>query len=200
MAWLSRNHPHSSALRHRTCRGVRNQGVRPMTPSNANTSGLAPCPFCGGEAWLNDYEAKYSDLPPMSRAPQCRSCGASLGYLTTPAKATEAWNRRVTAASAQARIAELEADVTEAEALAFTTWPENGVSVTWQEMFEAMQSRFHAAKARADRLAKVVVEAAIPLEAMRASGRIDDFSDEMRQGVLDALSSIRAALQQETKP
>ena len=72
------------------------------TPSNANTSGLAPCPFCGGEAWLNDYDAKYSDLPPMSRAPQCRSCGASLGYLTTPAKATEAWNRRVTAASAQA--------------------------------------------------------------------------------------------------
>lgn len=70
-------------------------------PFNANTSGLTPCPFCGGEAWLNDYEAKYSDLPPMSRAPQCRSCGASLGYLTTPAKATEAWNRRVTAASAQ---------------------------------------------------------------------------------------------------
>ena len=69
-------------------------------PSNANTSGLAPCPFCGGEAWLNDYEAKYSDLPPKSRAPQCRSCGASLGYLTTPAKATEAWNRRVTAAPA----------------------------------------------------------------------------------------------------
>ncbi len=65
-----------------------------MTPSNANTSGLEPCPFCGGEAWLNDYEAKYSDLPPMSRAPQCRSCGASLGYLPTPAKATEAWNCR----------------------------------------------------------------------------------------------------------
>ncbi len=78
-------------------------------PSNANTSGLAPCPFCGGEAWLNDYEAKYSDLPPMSRAPQCRSCGASLGYLTTPAKATEAWNRRVTAASAQTRIDAAEA-------------------------------------------------------------------------------------------
>lgn len=78
-------------------------------PSNANTSGLAPCPFCGGEAWLNDYEAKYSDLPPMSRAPQCRSCGASLGYLTTPAKATEAWNRRVTATSAQARIDAAEA-------------------------------------------------------------------------------------------
>lgn len=78
-----------------------------QTPEAA---GLEPCPFCGGEAWLNDYEAKYSDLPPKSRAPQCKSCGATLGYLTTPAKATEAWNRRVTAASAQARIAELEAE------------------------------------------------------------------------------------------
>ena len=86
-------------------------------PSNANTSGLAPCPFCGGEAWLNDYDAKYSDLPPMSRAPQCRSCGASLGYLTTPAKATEAWNRRVTAASAQARIDAAEARADAAKAL-----------------------------------------------------------------------------------
>lgn len=87
-----------------------------MTPSNANTSGLAPCPFCGGEAWLNDYDAKYSDLPPMSRSPQCRSCGASLGYLTTPAKATEAWNRRVTAASAQAAIDAEKAKVAELEA------------------------------------------------------------------------------------
>lgn len=154
-------------------------------PSNANTSGLAPCPFCGGEAWLNDYEAKYSDLPPMSRAPQCRSCGASLGYLTTPAKATEAWNRRVTAASAQARIAELEADVTEAEALAFTTWPENGVSVTWQEMFEAMQSRFHAAKARADRLAKALEDIS------SGYANCDDFQD--------AQDIARAALQQETQ-
>ncbi|MBU2233141.1 MAG: Lar family restriction alleviation protein [Alphaproteobacteria bacterium] len=80
-------------------------------PSNANTSGLEACPFCGGEAWLNAYEAKYSDLPPKSRCPQCRSCGASLGYLPTPSKATEAWNRRVTAASAQARIGELEARI-----------------------------------------------------------------------------------------
>lgn len=55
---------------------------------------LKPCPFCGGDAWLYDYEAKYGDLPPKSRAPQCKSCGASLGYLTTPAKAIAAWNRR----------------------------------------------------------------------------------------------------------
>lgn len=67
-----------------------------MTDEQTPAAGasLLPCPFCGGEAWLNDYEAKYSDLPPQSRAPQCRSCGASMGYLTTPAKAIAAWNRR----------------------------------------------------------------------------------------------------------
>lgn len=66
----------------------------PGQPLSEAGVSLLPCPFCGGEAWLNDYEAKYSDLPPKSRAPQCRSCGASLGYLTTPAKAIAAWNRR----------------------------------------------------------------------------------------------------------
>lgn len=66
----------------------------PGQPLSEADVSLLPCPFCGGEAWLNDYEAKYSDLPPTSRAPQCRSCGASLGYLTTPAKAIAAWNRR----------------------------------------------------------------------------------------------------------
>lgn len=59
---------------------------------------LLPCPFCGGGAWLNDYEAKHSDLPPRSRAPQCRSCGASPGYLPTAKKAIKAWNTRATPA------------------------------------------------------------------------------------------------------
>lgn len=79
--------------------------THPLTPREKVE--LKPCPFCGGEAWLNDYEAKYSDLPPKSRCPQCRSCGASLGYLTTPAKATEAWNRRTALASGSGDHAEL---------------------------------------------------------------------------------------------
>jgi len=79
--------------------------THPLTPREKVL--LKPCPFCGGEAWLNDYEAKYSDLPPKSRSPQCRSCGASLGYLTTPAKATEAWNRRTALASGSGDHAEL---------------------------------------------------------------------------------------------
>ncbi|WP_082064368.1 Lar family restriction alleviation protein [Brevundimonas sp. KM4] len=157
-------------------------------PSNANTSGLAPCPFCGGEAWLNDYEAKYSDLPPMSRAPQCRSCGASLGYLTTPAKATEAWNRRVTSASAQARISGLQREVAVAVATA-----------------DHMADRATEAEARADRLAKALEpfvrhgracgafgEDAGPFWIMTDSGHRDVPVDDFRVA--------RAALQQETQP
>lgn len=115
--------------------------------------GLEPCPFCGGEAWLNDYEAKYSDLPPKSRAPQCKSCGATLGYLTTPAKATEAWNRRVTAASAQAAIDAEKAKVAELEArIAYLRGSRDGHAAHAHSEFEARV----AAEARADRLADIV--------------------------------------------
>ena len=55
---------------------------------------LKPCPFCGGEAWLNDYEAKHGDMTPASRCPQCKSCGCNLGYLPTAGRALAAWNRR----------------------------------------------------------------------------------------------------------
>ena len=143
-------------------------------PSNANTSGLAPCPFCGGEAWLNDYDAKYSDLPPMSRAPQCRSCGASLGYLTTPAKATEAWNRRVTAASAQARIAELEGDNIRLQAQ--VRMAVEAAQFEWSGDRQRLE-------ARADRLAK-------------ALERIER-SKSQTYGHLQSVA--RAALQQETQ-
>ena len=69
-------------------------------PADAG-GGLLPCPFCGGEGWLNDYEARWGDMPPKSRCPQCRSCGANLGYRPTPAKAIAAWNRRSPAPQAQ---------------------------------------------------------------------------------------------------
>lgn len=158
-------------------------------PSNANTSGLDPCPFCGGEAWLNYYEAKYSDLPPMSRAPQCRSCGASLGYLTTPAKATEAWNRRVTAASAQARIADEQAK----------TYAEQ------QCLIEENRLR-HAAEARADRLAKAgdrLIDAlhryGFPVSGGARVALTDRGSNEAVE-LDEAASHFRAALQQETQP
>lgn len=78
----------------------------PTTPSPERQpadagGGLLPCPWCGGEGWLNDYEARWGDMPPKSRCPQCRSCGANLGYRPTPAKAIAAWNRRSPAPQAQ---------------------------------------------------------------------------------------------------
>lgn len=55
---------------------------------------LLPCPMCGGEAALLDYEARYGGLHYASRCPQCASCGCSMGYLPTAKKAVEAWNCR----------------------------------------------------------------------------------------------------------
>lgn len=156
-------------------------------PSNANTSVLEACPFCGGEAWMNAYEAKYSDLPPKSRCPQCRSCGASLGYLPTPSKATEAWNRRVTAASAQARIAELEARVAELEA---AKWDVKHVD-TMNDMV-AMGLARDAADARAGRLAGALGDA---IDDLRTSLRFRGDGWECSEDEL--IGSYRAALQQE---
>ena len=87
----------------------------PTTPSPERQpadagGGLLPCPWCGGEGWLNDYEARWGDMPPKSRCPQCRSCGANLGYRPTPAKAIAAWNRRSPTQSA-AQTGEVECEV-----------------------------------------------------------------------------------------
>lgn len=170
-----------------------------MTPSNANTSGLAPCPFCGGEAWLNDYDAKYSDLPPMSRAPQCRSCGASLGYLTTPAKATEAWNRRVTAASAQAKVAELEALVASIRRAQRDVIRAEIEQEGYSPISDA-NDRATAAEARADRLAKALEPFAVPHEC-DGHATVEDFNMEVQIFVRwSVIKAARAALQQETQP
>ena len=69
-------------------------------------SELKPCPFCGGEAYINDYEAKHGGLSPRSGNPSCRSCGCSLGYHTTRARAIAAWNTRAELTSTKARLAE----------------------------------------------------------------------------------------------
>lgn len=164
---------------------------RVVAPSQTpEAAGLDRCPFCDGEAWLNDYEAKYSDLPPKSRAPQCRSCGASLGYLATPAKATKAWNHRVTAASAQAAIDALKARVAELEA---AKWEVKHVD-TMNDMV-AMGLARDAAEARADRLAKA-------LEALNAERKREGVNlAHLKRAVAVAYADMnRAALQQETQP
>ena len=60
----------------------------------ADAMKLLPCPMCGGEAALLDYEARYGGLHYASRCPQCTSCGCGMGYLPTATKAVEAWNCR----------------------------------------------------------------------------------------------------------
>ena len=72
-------------------------------PSNANTSGLAPCPFCGGAPSVRQAMGETWVV--------CGSCAASTQSKGRESVAFDLWNRRVTAASAQARIAELEARI-----------------------------------------------------------------------------------------
>ena len=56
---------------------------------------LKPCPFCGGEAVLNDFECER-----ICSYVKCRECGAESGLVKMSAeyssdgKAVERWNRR----------------------------------------------------------------------------------------------------------
>ena len=55
-----------------------------------NIQKLKPCPFCGGEVFLDtdgDWYWKWKV--------ECQGCGCDLGYYETEAEATEAWNKRV---------------------------------------------------------------------------------------------------------
>lgn len=145
------------------------------TPSNANTSGLEACPFCGGTPFDRGF-----------RRWECGSCGAQ-GPAGSKADATSGWNRRVTAASAQAAI--------DAEREQFG-----------RMLVEAANAR-DAAEARADRLAKALEPfATYPLATLRdgtvapdeyqLTGRRDE------EGVFCTVTNAdfqraRAALQQE---
>ena len=58
----------------------------------------------------------------------------------------------------------------------------------------ALAARAEAAEAENARLREALVEAAIPLQAMRLAGTVESFSPEMREGVENAVQRINQAL------
>lgn len=64
---------------------------------------LKPCPFCGGKAYLIDYDESDKYFPEdnpdeldcaVETTAECDYCGAMISLFETPRKAVEAWNRR----------------------------------------------------------------------------------------------------------
>ena len=62
-----------------------------MTHINSMATPLKPCPFCGGEAVLYDYEPDGGDTQFMVG---CRKCHSGGGWFATATSAIKAWNRR----------------------------------------------------------------------------------------------------------
>ena len=62
------------------------------------------------------------------------------------------------------------------------------------EAMEGLSARAEAAEAENARLREALVEAAIPLQAMRLAGTVESFSPEMREGVENAVQRINQAL------
>ena len=62
------------------------------------------------------------------------------------------------------------------------------------EAMEGLSARAEAVKAENARLREALVEAAIPLQAMRLAGTVESFSPEMREGVENAVQRINQAL------
>ena len=53
---------------------------------------LRPCPFCGGEAFVQKF--RMDDTGRFFISVVCRVCFAQTGHHTKEAYAIEAWNRR----------------------------------------------------------------------------------------------------------
>lgn len=121
-----------------------------QTPEAA---GLEPCPFCGAPAISG---LNFEDTAYVMCSRDDKDCGAMIGWRRSEAEAVNLWNRRVTAASAQAAIG--------------------------------------AEKARADRLASVLIEALPYVESC-------EYDNGYKPGaVLRVVKNIQTTLQQETQP
>jgi len=113
-----------------------------QTPEAAE---LEPCPFCGGAPGIRQAMGETWVV--------CGSCSASTQSKGRESVAIDLWNRRVTAASAQAAIDAEKAKVAELERRLMLS-VETGTDLLAR--YEAMTDRADAEKARADRLAKAL--------------------------------------------
>lgn len=56
---------------------------------------LKPCPFCGGKAFLAEYDYKFDTGYVPTYGVECTGCNAAIYDCDTEEEAAEAWNRRV---------------------------------------------------------------------------------------------------------
>jgi Lar family restriction alleviation protein len=60
---------------------------------------LKPCPFCGGEAFLAEYDYALDNGYIATHFVECNGCSVTTFEYDSPEEAAEAWNRRVTHAN-----------------------------------------------------------------------------------------------------
>lgn len=55
---------------------------------------LKPCPFCGGDAFLAEYDYSLGDYYVVTHVVECNGCHATTFEYDSPKEAADAWNRR----------------------------------------------------------------------------------------------------------
>lgn len=57
---------------------------------------LKPCPFCGGEAWIDEFQQEHFNRPKLEYvwSIECKECAFSSRYHKSKDEAIEKWNTR----------------------------------------------------------------------------------------------------------
>lgn len=57
---------------------------------------LKPCPFCGGKAFISNYEYENygNSRLEITHSIDCEKCCSSIGYCRSEEEAIETWNKR----------------------------------------------------------------------------------------------------------
>lgn len=80
-------------------------------PGAGHTSGLLPCPFCGGDGRVIPEVGNHFH-PRLLYRPQCGKCGGNLGGFESRPQAIAAWNTRASAPALAAEVARLRVALT----------------------------------------------------------------------------------------